>query len=83
MPKTWLPSEILRLRIIESGSTYREMAEKTGLHLPTLWRFVNNKGGLSMGNVDKLFTLFGLRVVETRPRKAKQGRKSGQSRVKG
>ncbi len=79
MPKAWLPSEILKLRIIECGTTYREMAEKTGLHLPTLWRFVNGKGGLSMANVDKLFTLFGLRVIETRP---KRGRKGVQSRAK-
>lgn len=74
MSKAWLPSEILRLRIAACGRTYRQMAAKTGLNLPTLWRFINNQGGLRMSNVDRLFELFGLRVVEVRPRNRKKAK---------
>ncbi len=77
MPKTWMPSEILRQRIRQSGRTYREMSDATGLHLPTLWRFLNGRGGLQLSTVDRLFELFGLRVVEAPPRKHPQSKRKG------
>lgn len=59
---------ILRRLVTESGVTLSELARQTGVPQPTLYEFINGRGGneprdLTMQNAQRLIDYFGVKVV--------------------
>jgi hypothetical protein len=74
--ENWELSEILRQKLLEEGVSYRELSQKTGVPVNSLWIFLNRRGGLNLASIEKLMKRYGLAVIELHPRKSK-GRKHG------
>lgn len=60
------PSAVVREAILDSDFSLRELAELTGVDAAGLSRFVRKSVGLTLGSLDKLAPLLGLRVISTR-----------------
>lgn len=59
-------SQSLRRAIAESGQTYMEIEEKTGVDPGRLSRFMHGKRGLTLAAVDALAKHFGLTLTKVR-----------------
>lgn len=60
------PSAVVRDAILGSGFSLRELAELTGVDAAGLSRFVRKRVGLTLGSLDRLAPVLGLRVSSTR-----------------
>lgn len=76
MPRTWGSAlEALREKLVETGMTYHQLSQATGVTRPSLIRFLNGTTGLQGTTVDKLFRYFDLKVVEAGPTTRRPKRK--------
>jgi len=74
--KTWKSAtEAVHEKLSESGKTYFQLSEATGVPRPSLIRFINGKAGLHSDTIDKLLGYFGLVVVEKPKRQTARKRK--------
>lgn len=67
-------TEQLRRLIETSGQSCYRISLETGIDKATLSRFMNQKGGLSMPNLDLLAEYLGWTVVRERASRTKKGR---------
>src|SRR3954463_14282583 len=59
---TWF-EELLRTAILLSGASYLELAERSGVSLPAISRFVARRRGLTSVNIGKLIASLHLTLV--------------------
>jgi plasmid maintenance system antidote protein VapI len=67
MQRTWnTVTEALQEKLVESGKTYYELSEETGVVRSSLIRFLNGNTGLQSATIDKLLQHYRLKIVEAR-----------------
>ena len=72
------PSDQIRQAIAASELTRYRIAQLSGVPQSTLSKFVNGKGGLTLGTLDRLSAVLGLSVVvEAEASKGKSRQKGG------
>jgi transcriptional regulator with XRE-family HTH domain len=73
MPRTWDSAlEAVREKLVETGMTYYQLSDATGINRPSLIRFLNGTTGLQGTTVDKLLAYFNLQVTEAPTRRPKR-----------
>jgi transcriptional regulator with XRE-family HTH domain len=54
----------LRHKLRAEKSTYRQLAARLDVPAPSLWRFLNGRGGLNLATVEKLMRHYRLAVTQ-------------------